>query len=730
MTKNFEKISEKILPQKIKEIIWHSTTDIIIINCGKYFEVQRISFKHETIFKRDEKTQIKSITILDSKEAITVTLIDNTFTIININSGDVLFSSKTNIPLHKDDNYVIGKVNTEQIHTPMCIHKQNPFKQEHFIFNSFSKLDVSKVNYLNNANISLDTFYIWNTTTNTVELSQQLMTLISSINLKQQINKYNEIINIIPYTTNNTLLTVNKLNNNDYEFGMLNVDKIITHEHLLIVYQLDFALNIIEYINQILLIITRIIRRLGMILFDKYSSANEWDYIITSDNERAYQSKFNDELKKMFLFGTINQTVATFLKKDLFETKSIIKMDEEIHFNLKNVQDILIENVKPVLNKLGYFFNRVKCFDNELEENFKWINITFDSLVEGLLEVSFSYRNFLAWVNSFNNKDNNENFNENAKNYLSSILIDYQQCFNFICNKHYNMEQLLNKINDNDNENDNNTINNNNNNTSVQYNKECKSIINSNSNSLLQKYLKVNGIDLNKELNTVNNGVNTQHNNNNANSSSNSNNKSIKEYLSLLKKSINTIKDTMYIESSKKFVSIYSSFFILKNIQSPIIDLALTVNLTKDSIFTFTNNDLLKKVLYIIVFNSSSGFKFAKVNFTYENGVTIIDYKLTNQNELVLLVKSTSIENDLPTVKYSLILSELMNYNFVDLKCDNNNNNHNTFDLFNFDVCEDIKIDLFVDLDCGDNSFISIGERRLVAVVNNTTNKIVDITNI
>ena len=182
----------------------------------------------------------------------------------------------------------------------------------------------------------------------------------------------------------------------------------------------------------------------------------------------------------------------------------------------------------------------------------------------------------------------------------------------------------------------------------------------------------------------------------------------------------------MYIESSKKFISIYSSFFTLKNIQSPIIDLALTVNLTKDSIFTFTNNDLLKKVLYIIVFNSSTGFKFAKVNFTYENGVTIIDYKLTNQNELVLLVKSTSIENDLPTVKYSLILSELMNYNFVDLKCDNNN----TFDLFNFDVCEDIKIDLFVDLDCGDNSFISIGERRLVAVVNNTTNKItiVDIT--
>ena len=51
----FEKISEKIMPYKIKSIISNTFADIMIINCGKYFEVQRINYKHETIFKKEEK---------------------------------------------------------------------------------------------------------------------------------------------------------------------------------------------------------------------------------------------------------------------------------------------------------------------------------------------------------------------------------------------------------------------------------------------------------------------------------------------------------------------------------------------------------------------------------------------------------------------------------------------------------------------------------------------------
>lgn len=124
-----------------------------------------------------------------------------------------------------------------------------------------------------------------------------------------------------------------------------------------------------------------------------------------------------------------------------------------------------------------------------------------------------------------------------------------------------------------------------------------------------------------------------------------------------------------------------------------------------------------------MVFNSkTSQFKFAKINFTYENEVIIIDYKVTRQNELVLLVKSNKVdESKVLTTKYSIILTSLLNYSYVSL---DNKDNVNTFDFFNFNSIEDIKIDSFADVECSDQSFISLGERRLIALVDNVSNKI------
>ena len=169
-------------------------------------------------------------------------------------------------------------------------------------------------------------------------------------------------------------------------------------------------------------------------------------------------------------------------------------------------------------------------------------------------------------------------------------------------------------------------------------------------------------------------------------------------------------------------------FFTLKNIQSKITDLSYIQNETNDFIFSFTNNESFKSILYLIVYNkSTSEFKISKINFTYENDIKILDYKITKQNELILLVKTVNIENNLPLIKYTLILSVLTNYNFNLLKSENNN----TFNLFDYGNVEDIKIDTFADVECSDNSFISVGDRRLLALVNNTSNKItiIDILN-
>ena len=708
--KIFEKVSEKILPQKIKKIVWHKTTDIIIINCGKYFEVQRISFKHETIFKREEKTEIFNISILDAKETIMVMLIDGSFTIININNGEILFASSLKKNLSEQSNFVLKKIVCNSNETYEKFAKNNPFNSNnHLVFNSFSKIDVSKVNFYNNETFSFDSFILLNKKSNEMDLYQKMVSNFGKCKIKEG----NTILNIFNFETKNALLYANKINKNDYDFWLLSLSQSISYNDNVTSYHLQFAQYMLDYISQILDLIKKIVSKLGYILFDKYSDANELSYKITIDNETEYHRHFNEELKKLFLFGNISESLMNFLKNDLFESRSIIKMDENIHFNLKNVQDILIENVKPALNQLGYFFNEIKFYKKDiiqqknleiLHEGFSDLYLSFDELIESLLEVNYDYRNFLAWINSFNTKENNpNNNNSNTKNYLSNICFDYEHVFKFISSYHYNMEHILSRI-DGEYKEDNTIPNDNKENINMN-----STLFSDSKNSLLRKYINDNAIS----IDTVSR----------ENQKSKKEKKSLKHYLSFIKSTLNSISSNLNDSFTSSLSSLPSKLFTIKNIQSDINDLSLTTNETLDSIFTFTNNDLLKTVLYVMVFNSkTSQFKFAKINFTYENEVIIIDYKVTRQNELVLLVKSNKVdESKVLTTKYSIILTSLLNYSYVSL---DNKDNVNTFDFFNFNSIEDIKIDSFADVECSDQSFISLGERRLIALVDNVSNKI------
>ena len=89
----FEKISEKIMPYKIKSIISNTFADIMIINCGKYFEVQRINYKHETIFKKEVKKEIIQLVLLSTNYMVLAIYEDNKYEIINIDKSEIIFSS-------------------------------------------------------------------------------------------------------------------------------------------------------------------------------------------------------------------------------------------------------------------------------------------------------------------------------------------------------------------------------------------------------------------------------------------------------------------------------------------------------------------------------------------------------------------------------------------------------------------------------------------------------------
>ena len=145
----FEKISEKIMPYKIKSIISNTFADIMIINCGKYFEVQRINYKHETIFKKEVKKEIIELVLLSTNYMVLAIYEDNKYEIINIDKSEIIYSSsfeKINLKNVQNNNYefVSPYKSTALIQD---INKDIEYSIPPLNINSFSKFDVSKISF-------------------------------------------------------------------------------------------------------------------------------------------------------------------------------------------------------------------------------------------------------------------------------------------------------------------------------------------------------------------------------------------------------------------------------------------------------------------------------------------------------------------------------------------------------------------------------------------------------
>lgn len=676
-------ISEKLLPEKIKNIIWNKKTDIIVINCGNYFEVHRIGFKHEEIFKREEKCKIKDIVFINNLEnetSLAVILEDTTLYYVNLSTAEITLQNKLKNGFRFEEIYAdsfvnkgFSKIDGEDI---------NPFNSE-LSFNSFSKIDVSLLNFLHiNSNFSL--CYIFNFN----EISFYLNFLINFANFNLPKN-FNFVSNLV-YKDNPKILLgeeeycqKDKLNLN---FQIINFDKLSTKIEKTF-FRLYFSTLLLDYIANILSLFTKIINKLGIIFFDKYIFANNLEHELNDTNEEIYKNLLNDELKKLMYLGNCSEYLKNLKKKDLFEGKSILKMDENIFFNLKNIEDIFVENIKPILNTLSFYINEIKYYIEmpeeitKLENIFNCIYIKFDTFLASISTLKNNYRNFLAWIYKFNN------VSTEVKNNLSSIVVDYESLKNFIHSSSYNMKHIIDLFEQDKTESQLKPL---------QFESELLK------NKLIMSNLK----------NITNISLNEDHPNSFKGNS-------IKTNISLLKEKINKMKTHLSTKMSNELI--LENLFTLSNIPE-----SITLEEKKFyKVFSNTNSNFLlfrinvKFSDNLFLFKFENQFEFLKLNLRHE-GISIIDFELHQNKELILLVKS-SAEVDQNTSKFCLIVSSLSNYNL------NRVENKAKFDYdYDLDVLpiDTIRIDKIVHVDCSINSFISVGERGLVSVIDNTKNKI------
>jgi hypothetical protein len=774
-------ISEKILPERIKSITWNKRIDIIVVNCGSYFEVHRIGFKHEEIFKKEEKCEIKEIVFLDVYQGnvynsfnenqnqsnklnlnsfgindiyIAVILEDSTIQFVNLSTCEITHQTK----LSKGENYSSNAgdfsagcfLNKNYLHN--LTTDQNPFIHE-INFNSFSKIEVAGLNFLQN-NFDFSHCYIYNSKKNEINFYLKFLInfgtmkldkkydLVKSLKMKNE-NITENSINLDHFNKSNffeNFILLGKLENkNDLNLHTINLNNFsqFTDKSFFHMY---FSTQIIEYISNILNIFTKIINKLGIIFFDKYIFANKLEHDLNEHNEEIFINTLNRELKRLLYMGTMSESLKNLLKKDLYEAKSIIKMDENIYFNLKNIEDIFVENIKPNLNSLCYYINEIKFYlegeENfsiikEIEDYFHIVYVKFENFLTKISTLKNNYRNFLAWLNNFNIQPNNT---ETTKNQLNSHVINYEGLYSFIDESCYNMKSVLDLIEKDQVGDDQMIIEVEKEETDLQMNKnvenfETKSFVMK--NELVMNYLRENNLDhLFTDEESISNTTNFKEEKNYNNSNhSNLNQKSIKSILTKIKEKLNLLRTEISNKISERERIKIDEFIIIKNIPQNNESLENSQNL-----LNIKNSKLiwgpeksillipLENFLLILGLNNTNSFSVLKLNLSYDN-IIILDFNLHKQNELLLLVKSIINETDeqgdnTQNIKYSLIVSELENYNFTNI-------NQPIIDLSNIQsVPEMIKIDKLIDIDCSDSSFISSGERGLICIVDNKKNKI------
>ena len=744
----FEKISEKIMPYKIKSIVSNTFADIMIINCGKYFEVQRSNYKHETIFKKEVKKEIVELVLLSTNYMVLAIYEDNKYEIINIDKSEIIYSSsfeKINLKNVQNNNYefVSPYKSTALIQD---INKDIEYSIPPLNINSFSKFDVSKISFFESIEKKRkNNFYIMDKENSIIYISQNVINPICEIKLLNNGNKnqndINEIIiedknfsnykliSMFPFI-NNSIIYITQENNEEllYHFNYINPPSILNYTIHDSLFKLYYSLYIIDYIKDILNLTEKLITKTKIFLFDKYIDNNNLTYKIDSSNEAKYQSQLKNDFKNNIFFGELSLRLSNMYKKDLFEEGALNKLDDKIHFNLKNIESIIVGNLKPALNRIEVYlkenFFRNQKLNDDKDSNFINIFSSIEFLLNDLIEISSEYRNFIAWLysmqNLYINGEKNANQVQNKKNGLDKIYIENDSIVNFVQEEKYNMNSIATYFEEK--KENNNGINNNDSNENLN-------VINFSSNDMnnnifSKKYLSKKNISFKSIINQQNQKKIEKKNQD----KNNLNEKYIFPKLDSMKSLIKEEISSNYTLLSNESKNLPQDFLILSGIKEKIKKFYVTCNESNEYIIYFTSKENDKYILYLIAINFNSQCKFAKINFSYKMNIKIIDFKITIKNELLLLVKTPmkteEFDEEMKDFKFTLISSDLSNYFFYDIKSEKGNGDKLLLNLENYEGLEDIKIDELADIECTDNSFLELTGKGFITLVDNSLNKI------
>ncbi|CAD8184123.1 unnamed protein product [Paramecium octaurelia] len=415
-TQSFSPMLDRVMAQEIQSVSWSKTMDVCaILYVNNQLEICRVS------------EQLQRMFIIQEDDAISNIIVESMFLAYNV--GNKLYFY--HLASHQKIIQSTLIKNSDKI-TQMLLVQVNA--------------KIIKEQELQAAIIPLSTTNLKNWQNLCFLKQQQINNIIFSLTNKQIAYNFNGILHLgeIEHSSTTQLFQLeNELHCFSKQFVEIYDIGLLKHQQILKYIQQ------LSYLNELLCFLKTSILLINTQLQDIFKCYQL--NIIGPLVAFGPQETINYHILQFYQKGNCPQELVQFFQKELYNTKILQKMDDNITNSFNNIQEIIQDSLMNVLSRILIIINFFIQSKNmpfyqglhktpfeELQETIQKIQKVFSRFQIECHQTKLHLRNFFVWLNLCAIKAGNEQEVEceNVNSPLNKIEVDLSKLFDFLKDNH------------------------------------------------------------------------------------------------------------------------------------------------------------------------------------------------------------------------------------------------------------------------------------------------------
>ncbi|KAL4460943.1 hypothetical protein ABPG74_016415 [Tetrahymena malaccensis] len=465
---------EKPFPQDIKQLYWSNRMDLLaVVTSENILELHRISYKSQKVFHIEEINQIVSTCFSPDSYLLIYACDDGSMNIVKTENGKRLFS------IDKMHKCQISTLDWVDLQVQCKIENLNMFSKgsqiDSFIIpiiphEASEKKNVMKLNFLSEFNNKNDIrFLVTSDIASNLNISFNGLFTVCKFDLQQIVSNSNlseprslSTLFLDDLSSFHIFISAKSSTNPSKDYlCFANIDTNIIHYYkediANIAYLMSYLDNMINFLNNSFMSLNKLILEVSRSYDAKMYIMEDLIKNNCSSNESGVIEKLptvSEEFLRFLISGEYTPAIDQFLKKEVFDTNILEKMDQTLNKKIQSIQELITESMQSTVQRMMVVISQLESYAgqgnkyqtlgldlNELRNLSLVVKQIFNLCDEVLVtatETKLSIRNLIVWLNRCVIKtfesDNDQEI-QNHKFALKEFQVDVQRLHHFLSNE-------------------------------------------------------------------------------------------------------------------------------------------------------------------------------------------------------------------------------------------------------------------------------------------------------